>query len=234
MAAPAGSGPPEPIDVLPTQQGYDQWAELYDHEDNPLIALEERFMPPLLGDVRGLDVLDVGCGTGRKTLALAAAGARVTGLDFSEQMLARARGKSGAAGVTFISHDLHQPFPVPSAAFDRIVCCLVLEHIQDLSGLFAEFRRACRRDGAVVISTMHPAMMLRGISARFRHPQTGRDTRPQSLPHTISDFVMAAVLAGLRADYLSEHAVDAALMARSPRAEKYKDWPMLFLMRLRP
>ena len=76
-------------------------------------------------------------------------------------------------------------------------------------------------------------MMLLGLSARFVDPRTGRETRPQSHPNQISDFVMAAMRAGLTIDHLSEHAVDDALAARSPRAAKYLGWPMLLLMRLR-
>jgi len=57
---------------------------------------------------------------------------------------------------------------------------------------------------------------------------------PESHVHEISDYLMAAIGAGLRLDHVSEHAVDAALAARSPRATKYVGWPMLLLMRLAP
>ena len=49
---------------LPTQAGYDRWAAIYDHDANPLQALEGPRVRELLGDVRGLTVLDLGCGTG--------------------------------------------------------------------------------------------------------------------------------------------------------------------------
>ncbi len=41
------------------------WAEVYDEQPNPLLSLEEDFLPQLLPQVRGLDVVDLGCGTGR-------------------------------------------------------------------------------------------------------------------------------------------------------------------------
>lgn len=223
-----------PIDVVPTRAGYDLWAEIYDGEDNALIALEERHIYDLLGDVRGLAVADIGCGTGRHALRLAAAGAQVAALDFSAAMLARARTKPGAADVRFLQHDLTRPFPLEDGAFDRVICGLVLEHIPDLLSLFREMRRICRTDGGIAVSAMHPAMLLRGISARFTDPATGRETRPTSYPHTLSDFITAALRAGLGIDRLSEHAVDETLATHSPRARKYLGWPMLFLMRLRP
>ena len=52
------------------------------HDANPLPALEEA-----LGGVRGRDVLDLSCGTGRHTAWMAETGARVTAVDFSENML---------------------------------------------------------------------------------------------------------------------------------------------------
>lgn len=224
---------PDPQD-LPTREGYDRWAEIYDGEDNPLIMLEEDRIQSLLGDVHGLDLADIGCGTGRHTLPLATAGARVTAVDFSEGMLAAARAKPGADGIKFIAHDLETPLPLETAAFDRVTCFLVLDHIQRLDVLFSEFHRICRPDGCVVISSMHPAMMLLGVTARFTDPNTGRKVRPASVPNQICDYVMAAVRAGLTIDHMSEYPIDEATAARSPRAEKYLGWPILLLMRLRP
>lgn len=219
---------------LPTREGYDRWAAIYDDEDNSLVALEEPEVDRLLGDVRGLTVADIGCGTGRHALRLAAAGARVTALDFSAEMLRRARAKPGAAAVQFTEHDISKPLPLSNAAFDRVVCGLVLEHMAEPAALFGEMKRITRPDGCLVVSAMHPAMMLRGITARFTDPATGRETRPHSYPHQIADYVMAIVQAGLRIDHMSEHAVDDALAQRMERARKYVGWPMLVIFRLRP
>lgn len=222
------------MDIVPTQAGYDRWAEFYDWEDNPLVMLEEKHIGPLAGDVAGLAVADIGCGTGRHALRWAAAGARVTAVDFSAAMLERARAKPGAQAVTFVQHDLAKPFPLESAAFDRVFCCLVLDHIAALDKFFAELRRLCRPTGCVIISVMHPAMSLRGAQARFIEPGTGRRISPAGHAHQMSDYLMAAVRAGLTPEHLSEHAADAALVARSPRAERYLGWPMLLLMKLLP
>jgi len=208
-------------DIVPTDVGYNRWAELYDCEDNPLVLLEESLIAPLIGDVAGLDVADVGCGTGRRTIPLAAAGAKVTALDFSEGMLERARAKDGAKAVNFIQHDLTQPFPLESASFDRVVCCLVLDHIPNLKDFFRELGRICKPAGFIVISSMHPAMMLRGVQARFIEPATGRRIYPKSAPNQISDYVMAAVHNGLQIEQMSEHAVDSHLANVSSRAAKY-------------
>jgi malonyl-CoA O-methyltransferase len=81
---------------------------------------------------------------------------------------------------------------------------------------------------------MHPALMLRGKMAQFLDPATGRKTRPLSFPHELSDFVMAALRAGLKLEEFTEHRMDEPTAARCPRARKYLGWPMLVMMKLRP
>src|SRR5256885_318187 len=110
------------MDLVPTLDGYERWAEIYDEEDNPLVLLEQRHIGPLIGKVEGLMVADVGCGTGRHAVRLAASGARVTAIDFSEAMLDRARAKPGAEGISFIRHDLTKALPLESAGFERVLC----------------------------------------------------------------------------------------------------------------
>jgi malonyl-CoA O-methyltransferase len=221
--------PPAPSEI---RAGYDRWADIYDHEGNPLIAIEEPVVQGALGDVRGLAVLDLGCGTGRHALWLAQAGARVTAVDFSEGMLEQARRKRGADAVRFLAHDLLRPLPFPDHAFDRVVSGLVLEHLADLDAFFAEVRRVLRPGGRAVVSAMHPAMFLKGVRARFTDPSTGAKVQPGSVDHSLGDFVMAAVRAGLRLEDVVERAPDEALAARYPRAERYVGWPMLVVLRL--
>jgi ubiquinone/menaquinone biosynthesis C-methylase UbiE len=220
-------------EVVPTASGYDRWSEVYDSDENPLILLEEKHMPPLVGNVAGLKVADIGCGTGRHALRLAGAGADVTAVDFSREMLSRARSKPGAERVQFIQHDITKRLPLESASFDRVFCCLVLDHISDVNSFLSELGRLRRPGGFVVISVMHPAMMLKGVQARFTDPTSGRKVSPQSYPNQVSDYVRAAVQAGLTIDYISEHAIDPELAKRSERAAEYLDWPMLLLMRLK-
>ena len=207
---------------------------MYDTDGNPLIALEERHIGTLIGDVAGLTVADVGCGTARHAIRLAAAGARVTALDFSPRMLEAARAKPGAARVRFVLHDVATPLPLEDGAADRVLCCLVMEHVADLTALFRELGRACAPAprGAIIVSAMHPAMMLRGVQARFHDPRTGARTQPASLPHQVSDYVMAALSAGLTIEHLGEHTLDEALAAEHPRGARYAGWPMLLLMKL--
>jgi malonyl-CoA O-methyltransferase len=221
-------------EIVPTSIGYDQWSAIYDNDANPLPALEEPLVEELLGDVRGLEILDLGCGTGRHSVRMAGAGACVTAVDFSSGMLEQARQKAGEGNIRFQVHDLSQPLPFAEKSFDRVLCALVVDHIEDLDKLFSEMHRVCRPAGYVVVSGMHPAMLLRGVQARFRLPDTDRKIRVASYPHDMSDYVMSAARAGFGFDHFSEHVVDENLASRLERARKYLGWPMLFLMRLLP
>ncbi|HEY8502952.1 MAG TPA: class I SAM-dependent methyltransferase [Gemmataceae bacterium] len=220
-----------PDELSSVRVGYDRWAAVYDHDGNPLQALEGPVVRAAVGDVRRLNVLDLGCGTGRHSLWLASRGATVTGVDFSEGMLAEARRKPGAEAIRFVAHDLHRPLPF-GAEFDLVVSGLVLEHLRELGGFFAEARRVLKPGGRAVVSAMHPAMFLRGTQARFTDPETGEMVQPGSVPHSIAEFVMAAVRAGFRLSDVAEFAPDAEFAARHPRAAKYVGWPMLVVLSL--
>jgi len=218
--------------VLPTREGYDRWAATYDTMGNWLLELEEPEVDRALGDVKDLDVLDVGAGTGRHALRIAEGGARVTAVDFSEEMLARARQKPGAEGVRWLMHDVARPLPFDANSFDRVLSALVLEHIPvgELATFFLGLGRVVRDDGVIVVTAMHPAMFQKGVSANFR--DEGGEIRPRSYVATLSDYVMGAIQSGLVIVSLTEHSVDERLAARNERSRKWLGWPALFVMTL--
>ena len=164
------------------REGYDRWSKVYDHDANPLPALEEPIVQRLVANANKLSVLDLGCGTGRHTLWLAAAGAVVTAIDFSQGMLEQAQSKPGADQIRFIAHDLHETLPFKDGSFDLVVSGLLLEHIRELIPFFSEARRVLKPSGRAVISAMHPAMFLRGSQARFTDPASGEIVQPGSIP----------------------------------------------------
>ncbi|MEZ5100275.1 MAG: class I SAM-dependent methyltransferase [Thermoleophilia bacterium] len=73
-------------------------------------------------------VLDVGCGSGRLTVALALAGATVTGIDTSDERLAEAGRRAEGAGVelALLRADMDEPLPFPDGAFEAVTSRLSL------------------------------------------------------------------------------------------------------------
>jgi SAM-dependent methyltransferase len=99
-------------------------------------------------DLRGRRVLDIGCGTGRLSVALAArAHAKVWGVDASPAMLAVAKEK--AQGVAF-KHARAESLPFKDGWFERAVLWLVIHLVDRRAGL-AEARRVVGDDGRVAV-----------------------------------------------------------------------------------
>ena len=116
----------------------DNWWELFD-------------LLVTLADLRGRRVLDVGCGTGRLSRALAErAAAKVWGVDPSPEMLAEARTKV-PRGVALKQARAEQ-LPFKDAWFERVVLWLVV-HLVDRPAAFAEARRVLAPGGRIAVVT---------------------------------------------------------------------------------
>ncbi|MGN2637767.1 class I SAM-dependent DNA methyltransferase [Nocardia takedensis] len=113
------------------------------------------------GDVSGLDVLDLGCGHGWLAERMRQAGARVTGIDGSDGLLAIARARY--PDIEFRGHDLTLGLPDPARRFDRVVAHMVLMDVPVLDRLFADVAGSLRDGGVFVFSILHPAFFSRDI-----------------------------------------------------------------------
>lgn len=216
------------------RDGYDRWSSSYDGYDNPLIALEEPIVGKLIGPVDGLRIADIGCGTGRHAVRLAAAGARVTGVDFSSGMLDVLRNKHTEGAIEIIEHDLDREaaLPLPSAGFDVVLCCLVIEHIREIDRIVAELGRICRDGGHVIVTDLHPELVRRGFHARFHEADGGPKYQISGAYHSIASYVMAAVRASLHIEHVSEHIMDEETAKHSSSARKWIGLPMLLALKL--
>jgi SAM-dependent methyltransferase len=119
-------------------------------------AAEWPAMRALLPPMRGLRVLDLGCGYGWFCRwAAEQSAARVLGLDISEKMLARARAETAAPAVAYARADLER-LDVPAGAFDLVYSSLALHYIVDIAGLLGRVHGALAPGGRFVFSMEHP------------------------------------------------------------------------------
>ena len=115
-------------------------------------AAWDRILGLVLPDRRGLDALDVGCGTGFLSLLLAARGHRVIGVDFAPAMIEEARRKSAAHAdrVRFEEGDAEQ-LRFPDASFDLVISRHLLWTLPHPEGAIDEWRRVLRPGGRLVV-----------------------------------------------------------------------------------
>jgi ubiquinone/menaquinone biosynthesis C-methylase UbiE len=125
-----------------------------DHGDTNRIANSDPVLWSFLGDVRGLAVLDAGCGTGYLSMKLQNKGADVTGVDFSERMVGIAL--ETQPGIDFRVDSCSELRSVNDEEFDVIVSNYVLMDTPDLQGTMHAFNRVLRPGGIVVLVFSHP------------------------------------------------------------------------------
>ena len=196
------------------REAYSEWSATYDADRNRTRDLDAEITRRALAGNRFRSVVEVGCGTGKNTALLAGLADGVVALDFSEGMLAQARAKGCPPHVTFALADLTKRWPVSDGVADLVVGNLVLEHIEDLSFVFAEAARCLGPGGRVYFSELHPFRQYRGARANFA--RDGWTTEIAAFGHHMSDYVRAAEAAGLELERFDEwwHADDAGLPPR--------------------
>ncbi|WP_460448091.1 class I SAM-dependent methyltransferase [Alsobacter sp. SYSU BS001988] len=126
-------------------RGWEALSEAYDDVWGPVTAA---FAPGLLaaaGVRRGSLVLDLACGPGYAARAAHAAGAVVTGLDFSPRMIRLARATSPDV-IAFATGDAHS-LPFAHASFDAVICNFGAQHFADPGRALAEMARVLKPGG---------------------------------------------------------------------------------------
>ena len=220
-----------------TTARYDGLAEWYDREfanDGPA----RQAVLCLLGAGNGR-LLDVGCGSGAHTAAIAERGWEVVGVDISEDLLERARKR----GIDVINADA-TAVPFPDASFDAVVSMWTHTDVDDFGAVTCEVSRVLRRDGIFVYLGAHPCFVgphslyegaigvpqlhagqyrrsgrytnAPGVSASGLRAKVGATHVP------LASFIHAFVDAGFRIDHFEE-----------PEAES-RDFPYMIAIRARP
>jgi ubiquinone/menaquinone biosynthesis C-methylase UbiE len=204
----------------------------------------------LVGDVRGLTVLDLACGQGLASRALAGAGAgRVIGIDSSQAMLELARNHGGPPQLEYARDDAERLRAVPDASIDVATCQLGLMDIPDLAATLAAVHRVLRPDGRFVLVIGHPCFLAPDAETIERSDgrlgrwigdylteRFWRSTNPQGVRRagnhhrTLATYLNALVDAGFLLERVEEPTATELLAAQQP---EYRSLPIFLAIRAR-
>lgn len=172
---------------LATREAYRLWASHYETE-TAVSHLENQLVAHLSVPTSGVRLLDVGCGTARRLRDTDASLA--VGVDLALEMLQVAAGAHSLAVADV------RALPIASASFDVVWCRLMIGHVRDLEGAYAELSRVCRTGGAVLVTDICAAAVAAGHRRTFRDAQ-GVTREVEHFVHSSERHEQAAHDAGL-------------------------------------
>ena len=202
----------------------------------------------LLPPMRGLQVVDLGCGYGWFSRWAQEQGAeQVLGLDVSQKMLARAKEMTSSSAITYAIADLEQ-LDLPDAAYDLAYSSLAFHYITDLPGLFARIHKALKPGGRLVFSIEHPIFMA-PRQPGWQVDEQGRKSWPldsyQLEGPRVTDWLAKGVIkqhrtlgtllnmlikAGLSLSHIEEWGPSAADLVARPELAEELERPMMLLV----
>lgn len=216
---------------------FDIWAQVYDEQPNPLLALEQRFLSRMLPDAGGLDVLDVGCGTGRWLQLLAShRPASMTGVDASPQMLQRAASKLGTTATLRLGSC--EALPIHNAAADLVLSSFVLSYLENVETFARELYRVMRPGGTIFLTDMHPATEL-SCNWKRSFKANGIQEEIQTNRHSLQEITNAFQTCGFDVLTYIEPSFDSRermTFEHSGKLEAYEaseDLPAIYILQLR-
>ncbi len=112
----------------------------------------------ILGNIRGKKVLDLGCGEGFNARMMARRGAKVTGIDFAEKMLALAKDseKKDKLGIKYYNCNATKLSIFKNRTFDIVSSFMTIQDIANYRQALKEVSRVLKKNRRLVIGTTHP------------------------------------------------------------------------------
>ena len=116
-------------------------------------------MSRIIGSRKGMEILDVACGQGFLSHALASSGAHVVGVDIAPELIAIAK-KHASHNEEFYVSPAHNLSAFKPLSFDTVVIVLALQNIEHIAPVFREIARVIKKGGSFVIVLNHPAFRI--------------------------------------------------------------------------
>ena len=227
-----------PATEQPVVEAYDAWAGSYDYQPgNLMLDLDERLFKRLVGDIdlKNKRVADIGCGTGRHWQQLYALQPNlVMGFDVSGGMLQQLKNKfPGALTQQITGNTLPM---VGDATVDTVISTITIAHIKHIEEAIASWVRITKKNGWLVITDFHPAMLANGGKRSFTHNGSTRSI--VNYVHTLEKLMMLFDKYGCTLTRQVEIYVDEAVKhyyeAKNalPVYQRFKGMPIIYGLQL--
>jgi 2-polyprenyl-3-methyl-5-hydroxy-6-metoxy-1,4-benzoquinol methylase len=196
-----------------------------------LIAVEQaEVVAGFIGRIQDRLVLDVGTGTGRAALMLARRGARVTGMDASEEMLVHARRRASEQGlvVRFLTGDAHA-MDFSDRSFDVVVSLRVLMHAPRWEACLSELCRVADQLVVLDYPSRRSAARIQAVARRVFHAG-GAHTEPYRV-FSDREIAMALAAHGFRIRSVHRQFVLPIAFHKAVGSRRFTRWVEAWLSR---
>lgn len=202
----------------------------------------------MLPPIKGLNVVDLGCGYGWFCRWASEQGAgNVLGLDVSAKMLERARTTTSAPNIQYARADLEN-LELPPASIDLAYSSLALHYIKNLPGLFAKIHAALKPGSRFVFSIEHPIFMaprnpgwLIDSEGNKRWPIDSYQLEGERVTNWLAEGVIkqhrtlgtllnTLIAAGFTIRHVNEWGPSEADVAAQPALAEERERPMMLLV----
>jgi len=138
-------------------------------KDYDRMELNNPAMFKMIGNIKGERVLDLACGEGYNTRIIAHKGAKVTGVDFSQEMInfAIKQEEKDKLGIAYYVSDASNLSRFKNNSFDIVTCFMALQDIENYQKTFKEVYQVLRNLGRFVFVIPHPCFTRRIIDGKI-------------------------------------------------------------------
>lgn len=144
------------IAIYDDENFFNNYIDLRNAENNYNDLIEQPIVFELLGDIKGKNVMDIGCGYGAMSIKIARNGAnKVLGIDVSEKMIEKGICENSHPNITYRVLCAEQLGCI-GGKFDVVVSCLAIHYIENFEKLFADVYGLLNDGGELIFSMEHP------------------------------------------------------------------------------
>lgn len=191
-----------------------------DYQKNSKIPIDIHYGPgasnekelKLLGNLKGKTILEIGCGGAQCGIAMVKKGAKVTGIDISNEQLkfAKKLAEENKVSLTFYQGDIINLKKIKSNSQDIVFTAWALHYVDNLEKCFKEVYRVLKKKGIFILSMPHPfydTVNYKTLKIKRSYFKNGKFKDAEGFVmfrHTFSDIINSVVNSKLKLEKIIE------------------------------